>query len=531
MPPLLLMLLLISLLQVLLSLSVSALSSPPHSFSPHHSLPTTALLSAPCRISFRRPRSLSSTFDFLVLSPSQWRLLSLVTPPHKAIPHLPHLSRLSISASHAYHTDSTHIYFRSPPLPPGRYAILIRDPAALHNTAAHQWQIYHIARQNVCPLVLPTTTRLVAKQPTNYIIGGRPIDPALLPYLVYIENGSRSCTGTLINPLWILTAAHCKVGRGDRAHVNASTAASGTIFPVRRGLIHPKYSSSNNGHHYDVALARLEFPVPFIKGMLINSNQSNPIDDSAARVMGYGQTSRTDKRAGRLLMVDVPIVSHPICESRYGPSSLLREVDLCAGYSGCDSCNGDSGGPLIQYTPDNQPVIIAVVSRGRECGLTNDPGVYARIHYFLSWIQGSVPVRTVSNITQLITDEFPDAVPLDRGPSRVAWWLYAAAGVAGFVLVVNVLAMAWRMFRKPASPRPPTLASDYQPGNIPSFSVHPWDPTNAKSGVDSTMGLKPHSDNLVYAAEDGTQMQYRAPGTQPQQGQGGGGTGDVAAVL
>ena len=70
-----------------------------------------------------------------------------------------------------------------------------------------------------------------------------------------------------------------------------------------------------------------------------------------------------------------------------------QNKQLCAGnyqYSR-DSCQGDSGGPLMSEA-NGQWTVSGVVSFGDECAKVNKPGVYARVSYYLPWIQNSISV-------------------------------------------------------------------------------------------------------------------------------------------
>ena len=50
-----------------------------------------------------------------------------------------------------------------------------------------------------------------------------------------------------------------------------------------------------------------------------------------------------------------------------------------------DSCQGDSGGPLMSFR-SRRWYIDGTTSYGDGCGLSNHPGVYARVTFYVPWI-------------------------------------------------------------------------------------------------------------------------------------------------
>ncbi|XP_059094040.1 uncharacterized protein LOC131889060 isoform X2 [Tigriopus californicus] len=78
-----------------------------------------------------------------------------------------------------------------------------------------------------------------------------------------------------------------------------------------------------------------------------------------------------------------------------------------------DSCGGDSGGP-IWTNIEGHAVLLALVSRGQDCGLRNKPGIGTRIKMFLDWIRepsfGSLPDEPQTGSATLNEDQAKEVI-------------------------------------------------------------------------------------------------------------------------
>ncbi|XP_049643041.1 kallikrein-13-like isoform X3 [Suncus etruscus] len=94
-----------------------------------------------------------------------------------------------------------------------------------------------------------------------------------------------------------------------------------------------------------------------------------------------------------LQCVNIEIRSDEECRQVY-PGKITLNM-LCAGTQegGKDSCEGDSGGPLLC-----NGTLHGIISWGDfPCGQPNRPGVYTRVPRYISWIRQVIRKHTVPN--------------------------------------------------------------------------------------------------------------------------------------
>ena len=125
---------------------------------------------------------------------------------------------------------------------------------------------------------------------------------------------------------------------------------------------------------------------------LLTSSEDNLSSGTKLITSGFGTTQQGGDLSTRLLFVEVPVVSHTVCNAPLSYDDQILDDMICAGFNegGQDSCQGDSGGPLAAFPDSSAPKLAGVVSWGEGCAQPLKFGVYARVSKFSNWIQSCV---------------------------------------------------------------------------------------------------------------------------------------------
>lgn len=234
-------------------------------------------------------------------------------------------------------------------------------------------------------LGLPVAARAEEPRATPRVVGGGPTQTSW-PAQAYVKAGNFNCAGTLITPEWLLTAAHCTYAGATGPPIAASSftvwlgsnqARTGTQYAVSRIVRHPSHDPPR--HPYDVALLKLDRAAPQQPLTLVGPSESALWAPGVeATIIGWGTTTRGGSPATQLQEAQVPMVDDATCQRTWS-SVFDRSSMVCAGGKGVDTCNGDSGGPLM-VPRAGAFAIVGVISFGAStCATADSPSVYARV--------------------------------------------------------------------------------------------------------------------------------------------------------
>jgi secreted trypsin-like serine protease len=233
------------------------------------------------------------------------------------------------------------------------------------------------------------------------VVGGTPTTGYPAVALLYSEfseaDGAQLCSGTLISPRVIMTAAHCvEFPDGDPTTYLAYFGANITTQsdPQRIGTVdivdyiaNPDWNIDDLEAGRDIGLVLLARPAP-VQPMRFNRNPIDQLVGQQVHLVGWGRTSGEGEDYG---------IKREAMSSLQAADGQLMQY----GSASANTCQGDSGGPNFM-TIGGEEVVAGITSFGNVgC---DQVGFGTR-----------VDVHAESFIDPFVADNDPDAVPVDPG--------------------------------------------------------------------------------------------------------------------
>lgn len=241
------------------------------------------------------------------------------------------------------------------------------------------------------------------------IVLGRAATSAELYSTVAIDLPMGVCTGTLLRPDVVLTAAHCVVTLSGSVITQRLTPAQVTViagaltmdgatdeqrYAVAAITAHERYPANSNmgddtsvgRHEEDLCLLRLARPITTLPvATVMPAAMADTALSAGTRltVSGYG---------ARRLEAGMPVDSGTLY---LGETPFVRRTakEFLAGAMGeTDTCGGDSGGPAYLVIAGTR-YLVGATARAREdtTGACGSGGIYTFVPAYADWIAANLP--------------------------------------------------------------------------------------------------------------------------------------------
>lgn len=244
------------------------------------------------------------------------------------------------------------------------------------------------------------------------IVGGTPAERGSFPSLAFVADfGAQSalvCTGTVVAPKLVLTAAHCAEDVATGAvnepggyaivtgNVNwAAPRSEKEVSAVSRIILYPGFVRAGLLEGWgDAALLELATPTSSPAIPLATASEAVLLQaGTTANITGWGDTFFGQERPTEQLQW-APTILQGSDWCQHSAPGFLALGQLCTinppRYA-TGTCNGDSGGPLLVARPGTHELVeVGITEAGYGRCSTTKPDVFTRTELISSWVHGVI---------------------------------------------------------------------------------------------------------------------------------------------